>query len=854
MANPLKLFISYSHKDETKIEEFRKHLSPLKTNGLIEDWYDRKIMGGDDFQEVIDNNIGDADIICLLISHNFISSPACLKEIEDAYKLRNSKGIRVVCIILSPCAWTDCKGLSKPLAYPTDGKPISSFDDENIGWVDVYKGLKRVVEYINKISLLSLQQEWVDELNNATVFSKAHPHKDKVLLDDIFVYPEVDCYDVVRGENRIHSAELLLDKFEDKSKLVIVGEDQSGKTSLAKIYYKGLLAKKYVPVLIYDYNETLLGDINNRIKNSFEEQYEGAFFLDIDTNRIVPIIDNFHKAKNKSKHIQALAEYKSTILIVDDITGINIKEEGLLRDYRHYKIREYKASLRAELIRKWIDLDHHTIAGKGNGFYQELDQKTELVNSSLGKVLGGGIMPAFPFFILSIISTYDTFSKPLDQEITSQGYCYQALIFYFLSKQGVKSDDIDFYINFLSEFAYFIYKKRAKEIHEDDLFAFFDDYESRFNSKDRHILLGHLLNTQILTKSSLNNYSFYYPYLYYFFAAKYFADKLESETVKKEIDAIIHNLHTNENAYIAIFIAHHSKSNYLIDEITLNAMCMFDKNAPATLTKSELAFFEQRAQIVVDATLPEKTNSERERYQELQRQDAHEEEMQLANTPNTVADIEFDERANEFATELRRSIKTVEVMGHIIKNRAGSLERGSLKDIFNNAMDVHLRILSYFFGLIQDERAIQENVDFILRRLNSVLEKSEKGLSRERLEHLAKDIFWNLNFMVIYGVIEKIMFSLGSDKLINIINEACNERNTPASFVVKHCILMWYKKNLRLSEMDRIKEKDFSQIALNILKINVINHCRLHVISPQDSDKIRNIFALAPRQILQLKQ
>jgi hypothetical protein len=53
----LKLFISYSHTDEKDIENFIKHIAPLKTNGLIEDWYDRKIIPGQDFQDKIDNNL-----------------------------------------------------------------------------------------------------------------------------------------------------------------------------------------------------------------------------------------------------------------------------------------------------------------------------------------------------------------------------------------------------------------------------------------------------------------------------------------------------------------------------------------------------------------------------------------------------------------------------------------------------------------------------------------------------------------------------------------------------------------------------------------------------------------------------
>jgi hypothetical protein len=40
---PLKLFISYCQKDETLISDFVSHIKPLKDNGIISDWYDRKI-------------------------------------------------------------------------------------------------------------------------------------------------------------------------------------------------------------------------------------------------------------------------------------------------------------------------------------------------------------------------------------------------------------------------------------------------------------------------------------------------------------------------------------------------------------------------------------------------------------------------------------------------------------------------------------------------------------------------------------------------------------------------------------------------------------------------------------------
>ncbi|MDZ7741658.1 MAG: hypothetical protein U5Q03_07890 [Bacteroidota bacterium] len=54
---------------------------------------------------------------------------------------------------------------------------------------------------------------------------------------------------------------------------------------------------------------------------------------------------------------------------------------------------------------------------------------------------------------------------------------------------------------------------------------------------------------------------------------------------------------------------------------------------------------------------------------------------------------------------------------------------------------------------------------------------------------------------------------------------------TPAAFIVNHEIKMWYDKNVKLNEMaDKISEKDFSKTAKRLLKIKVVEHCRMHKI------------------------
>ena len=612
----------------------------------------------------------------------------------------------------------------------------------------------------------------------------------------------------------------------------------------------------FVPVYVFDHTYQYHGKVSNRIIEGLKTQYKTIDINKIDPEKIVPIIDDFHFAQNKEKHISDLSQYRQSVIIVDDIFNLNFKDENLLNSFVHFKIEELNPLLRNQLIYKWTHLkDEGEIAGEdGNDFYKQIDEKTELVNATLGKIFGKGIMPAYPFFLISIISTYETFAKPLDQDITSQGYCYQAFIYMYLRKQGVKNDEIDTYINFLCEFAFLFFSKNTKEITVFEFDTFMASYLEKFNLPvEQDILLERLKKSSIIAIDNFRNYYFCYQYLYYFFVAKYLADNIDKN--RSVIDAIINNLHKNENAYIAIFISHHSKNMSILNEIILNAMCLFDKYEPATLSKDELKFFDQQVDNIVKATLPSpKEPPESERNNRLSAQKNFEERSCSDNN-------EPKENYDELAKELRRSIKTVEVIGSIIKNRAGSLNKDELKSMFEEALKVHFRILSSFFELIKTEEEQDQIIEFITKRIQTIAEKAAEkrksqgkkpqDLSKEKLEKLSKSMFWNINFFTIYGVIDKIVTSLGSDKLTQIVKAVCDEINTPASYLVKHGIFMWYNKNLQVDNIARkIDQNGFPKISKRIMKFMIVDHCSMHKISYKDRQRIEQKFRIPSQKLL----
>ncbi len=143
--SPLRLFYSYSHKDEEHQAELEIHLTLLKRKGLLETWSDRKITPGQEWAGEIDKALERADIILLLISSDFIASNYCYDiEMTRALKRHNAKEATVIPIIVRDCNW-DIEPLRKLKALPKDAQPVKLWPDKDTAWKNVAEGIASVI-------------------------------------------------------------------------------------------------------------------------------------------------------------------------------------------------------------------------------------------------------------------------------------------------------------------------------------------------------------------------------------------------------------------------------------------------------------------------------------------------------------------------------------------------------------------------------------------------------------------------------------------------------------------------------------------------------------------------------------
>lgn len=144
----VKVFLSYSHKDEALKEKLDAHLSALKRSGIVETWSDRKIPAGEDWKKEIDKRLLDADVVLLLISSDFLASDYCyFVETANALDRHHRGQAKVIPVVLRP---VDFHGL--PLAdlqmLPKDARPVTSesWPSEDEAFKNVAQGLGAAID------------------------------------------------------------------------------------------------------------------------------------------------------------------------------------------------------------------------------------------------------------------------------------------------------------------------------------------------------------------------------------------------------------------------------------------------------------------------------------------------------------------------------------------------------------------------------------------------------------------------------------------------------------------------------------------------------------------------------------
>ena len=841
----IKLFYSYSHKDKDFRDELEKHLTALKDGSLIDEWCDRDIDAGDNWSQEIENNISDSDIILLLFSADFIASESCKEEMKRALELKEKKGTIVIPIILKNCSWKYNKCIAKLLALPQDGKPVATWDDQDAAWVNIYEGLKKKIEALRNKLKPKLKDEFKNDLIKNPVLGNSST------LDKLFVYPDILEISANLNQklenNEIDSEKLGNLNLFNYRYILVEGEEQSGKTSLCNMLYLNYVDKSYYPILINGKDISGKADLKEIITRQYFNQYENTKdYWSIDKKKRILFIDDVNQwsanGKNFEKFILSISKYfEYAIVFIDELSNLSDRsaERIYFSRFHDFSIRRFGHKKRSEIIKKCISHDENIEFDLRN---QEqitrLDKDTQHINT----IIGTNIVPSYPVFILTIFHTFESTTQQ-DLSHTSYGHCYHAIITMSLGRAGIKAEDVDSYFNLLTELAYFMFDKNSKTVSQVNLDEFINQYEENFVIPSRAI--KKLTQAGIIKKKS-KLYNFQYIYIYYYFVARYISRKMDDETIKTKITELFSDIHLKDSANILIFITHHTTDKDLLSQIMLSARSTFKEYSEATLSGDEKDFIKMSLD---NFKLPDSNhNVKDEREKHLKQQD----EMESINE-----EIENDTDEEDMnVIEIRKSAKSLEIIGQILKNQYGSLEKDTLEALFKEGQNVGLRLLKSFMDIMQN---IEKEFEVFVRlRIEEEYKKRGNDLSQNEVNEISKKLISQFLYGVIFGWLHKIVGALGYDKLIEICDSVNNKTDTSSSKLINLSIHTWYTKKLDFSKITSLyKEfkKDNNSQAIYILKDIIARHIYMHHVSYDDKQKINSLlnFSVHDQQVAQLK-
>ena len=145
--DPLRVFYSYSHRDERMLHRLRKHLAMLRRHGAITEWYDRDIEAGSEWRDEIVTELDAADVILLLVSADFLDSDFCYEqEILRAVERSDRGEATVIAVMLRPVDGWDTTPFAKLQAVPTDARPVTRWTDPELAFSDAAAKIRAAIE------------------------------------------------------------------------------------------------------------------------------------------------------------------------------------------------------------------------------------------------------------------------------------------------------------------------------------------------------------------------------------------------------------------------------------------------------------------------------------------------------------------------------------------------------------------------------------------------------------------------------------------------------------------------------------------------------------------------------------
>lgn len=594
-----------------------------------------------------------------------------------------------------------------------------------------------------------------------------HPRLARPLvLDDVYVPPDfkggVDANNDLDLAKKSKSVESVFEGIFSREKTFIFGSEQSGKTTFAKRLIDECRQRGVTPFyldlrVLPSFNR---GEITSWVNRSIERQFAADCTDDV---KCVP-------PSNKVLIVDAVADVSwsngEIDLVVDQIGHMGARcvfltsqppamamlaakvveqtdSKKLLRSDNWYELLPMGHKRRGQLIRKWASIGREPLT-EGESIEAEVRQ----IKTLLDRAFGRNFMPRFPFFLLIVLQQIETVRNSATLVTNgSHGHLFEALIVQALSR-FVHVHDISLTHDFLARLALSLWRRSDTSISEGEIEVVARDFlETKLVALRLPDLLRELNEAKVL-RISPEGISFRYDYLYYFYLARWVGANIESDEAVTIIEQLITKIHTEQSVNVIMFIAYQGHEEKVLDYVLPMArQFLADEKVACLEDRSSLAgkFGDSKSRQILLLGDPQRVS------------DHHNEQA------DEVAEIEADRERQDDALGFITATRLVDVLGYIVKSRAGGLSAERKLEVVGESIALTRRLMNKLYDIVE------ESADDLAKMASEAFEKKLR-LDSVSAAKVARKFVAMLVASVAQAMVGRAADSFASPELVPLID------------------------------------------------------------------------------------
>ena len=304
-------------------------------------------------------------------------------------------------------------------------------------------------------------------------------------------------------------------------------------------------------------------------------------------------------------------------------------------------------------------------------------------------------------------------------------------------------------------------------------------------------------------------------FTYYYFLGKFLAGN--SRQGHPVIEEMCVNSHREENYLTLLFAIHHTTDNSIIDDLLLRTMGTLDSIPPATLKPEETKRFGDVIDALPDDILSSESVQEA-RNKERERRDTIEDQQANIQSNGEKEPEETDERLIEIESVngMYKILKNNKIMGQVLRNRHGNLEKQTIEEIIQTIADSGLRLVNL---VLADEEEIARWASYINQKYSDW--DTEK----------VREILQVLSFAWTMLNIEQVVDAFNIPEIREAIESVVKANSTPAYDLIGYFSQLDSATQLTIEErnsLDKLLDDHDDEFIQRVLSIRTQHYMNTH--------------------------